>query len=989
MRRALGFLFLLTLAPPLARAQSTTASIAGTVRTRDGAPAPGAVISARSAATGLERAAPSGPDGRYRIDLLAPGEWIVTARLGDALAGEPRTVLLHLQQVLSLDFVVGSSLSETITVTPESPLVDPGRTDQELRLPSRQFDSLPLNGRSFTDLAFVDASVLPSPPGGFYGERDALLVLNGQSGRANSYLVDGMDNNDLTSNTALNAFFSQQVIKEAVVLTRQFAPEFGRASGGIINIITKGGTNDPGGSAFVYGVGTGTNVPGEFISSLPNTSGLEGTTSRLQTGFELGGPLRRDKAFYYLAYEHKGEDAIVPFTGVDRTGVAGGFVVEPNRDDNIFLRTDFNLPGSQTLMLRLSGDKRSTGGLNVGGTDTPESGWQLEERDAQLAASLSSALTPAILNEARLFLGLSEYHQFANSSRPGVERPAGTFGGNNLNRQLRDEDRLQLVDNLTWSKGAHTLKFGVDVIRSRTNIDTAFNPNGNFLYETDAPFEPGDCGDLNASDVATYGDNPIPCPGNPGVDDDGDGQIDEPGFIRSYPVVFQLIEGQPSAVLPDTRLGVFAQDSWRSGDHLVLDYGLRYDLSTFVLPKETAVPSFIENGGADRDTDNVAPRLGFAVTPKADGRLVIRGGAGVFYDKLVLGFPAVAAITSGTQIGLLFPQGLALEITEDVVEELGIDAIKPGLFFPPELILRFSTGSRLDTPYSVQYNLGFERLAGERGSFEVNATRVFGYHQALLRDLNPPIGTDAQGIPIHRDPTVGSIAAIVTEGRSWYDALGIAYRFRGKNAWYSASYTLSRAEDLGPDPLKGGIALPPDSDNIEGERAVSDSDRRHRFVFVGQAPLPWLGLRASGTVQFASAAPYNVTTGRDENLDGVTSDRPAGVHRNTGSSTPLDPINAVRQDANVLRQQLGLPALPVVTSIPDPPELISINLRVSKPFTWGAQHGAGEFFVQVFNLLDRFNGGPIEGSVTSPNFGLPVGQLGPPRTFEAGLKFGF
>ena len=438
----------------------------------------------------------------------------MTARLGDALAGEPRTVLLHLQQVYSLDIVIGSSLSETITVRPESPLVDPGRTDQELRLQSGQFDSLPLDGRSFTDLAFIDASVLPSPPGGFFGERDAVLVLNGQSGRANSYLVDGMDNNDLTSNTALNAFFSQQVIKEAAVLTRQFAPEFGRASGGIIN---KSGTNDPGGSAFVQGVSSRTNVPGDFISSLPNSSGLEGTSSRLQTGFELGGPLRRDKAFYYLAYEHKGEDAIVPFTGVDRTGVAGGFVVEPNHDDNIFLRTDFNLPGSQTLMLRLSGDRRSTGGLNVGGTETPESGFRLEERDAQLAAALSSALTPAILNEARLFVGLSEYHQFANSSRPGVDRPAGTFGVNNLNRQLRDEDRIQLVDNLTWTKGAHTLKFGVDVISSRTSIDTAFNPNGNFLYETDAPFEPGDCGNLNASDVATYGDNPIPCPGNPGV----------------------------------------------------------------------------------------------------------------------------------------------------------------------------------------------------------------------------------------------------------------------------------------------------------------------------------------------------------------------------------------------------------------------------------------------------------------------------------------
>src|SRR5262249_16794686 len=152
--------------------------------------------------------------------------------------------------------------------------------------------------------------------------------------------------------------------------------------------------------------------------------------------------------------------------------------------------------------------------------------------------------------------------------------------------------------------------------------------------------------------------------------------------------------------------------------------------------------------------------LGFAFTPHANGRAVIRGGAGLFYDKLVLGFPAVAAITSGTKIGLFFPQGEALEITEDVVEQGGIDAIRAGLQFPPEPTLPFSPGTRLDTPYTVQYNLGAEWAVGKSGSFEVNGTRVLGYHLALLRDLNPPTGEKTgQGAPIHPDTTTGSIAA--------------------------------------------------------------------------------------------------------------------------------------------------------------------------------------------------------------------------------------
>lgn len=980
---------ILLLAARPALAQSTTASIRGVVRTRDGGPAPGAVVVARAGSTGAERSTAADDRGRYRFDGLTPGDWTITARLGDALASAPRTVTLNLMQALTVDLDVGSDLIETMIVQADPPLVDPARTDGELRMPSKLIEELPLNGRSFTDLALIDGSVLPAPPGGLYGERGSVFVVNGQSGRANSFLVDGLDNNDLTSGTGLNSFFSQQVIKEFVVLTHQFSPEFGRAGGGILNILTQQGTNETSASAFVQGVDRQVNTPGDFLGTLPHTVESDDTSRRLQTGFRLGGPLRRDRAFYFAAYEHQEDDTVLPFTGIGRDAVAGGFMVAPNRDDNLFLRTDFNLGGSHFLMARLSVDDRVSRGLNVGGRNTPESGFRVDEKDVQLATSLTSILSPVVLNEARLFVGSSAFDQFANSSRPGVDRPSGTFGGNNLNRQARGEDRVQLVDNLTWTRGAHTLKLGLDLIRSRTRIRTRFNPNGNFLYETDAPFEPGDCGDINSNDVLTYGDNAIPCQGNPGVDDDGDGVVDEPGFIRTYPLVFQFIDGEPAAVLDDTRVGFFAQDSWRAGDRLVLDYGLRYDLSTFRLPDGASVPSFIQNGGADRDTDNIAPRLGFAFTPLPAGRLVLRGGAGMFYDKLVLGFPAVASITSGTRIGLFFPQGAALEITENVVEQVGIDAVKAGLVFPPELILRFSTGTRLDTPYTVEYALGAEWAVGTRGSIEAGLTRALGYHQALLRDLNPVLSKNPDGSPHHRDTTVGSIAAIVTEGRSWYNGLKIDYRLRGKDSWWSASYTLSRAMDLGSDPLREGIWLPPDSDNIQRERARSDADRRHRLVLAGGARLPWLGLRASTVVQLASALPFNVTTGRDENLDGITTDRPDGVRRNTGESTPLGPINLTRDKANVLRQQLLLPLLPAVRSIPSPPHFAQIDFRVSRPFGWGERNAGGEFFLQVFNVLDRWNGGPIDGRVTSFDFGRPIGQLGPPRTIEAGLKIDF
>ncbi len=998
---ALGF--------PGAEAQTTTATLKGTVRTADGSPASSLVVEARSESTGVQRVAITDSAGRYRIDLLQPGSWTVLPRraASDGQAGDPladaRRVTLRLQQTVILDFTAGAVAVENVIVRADTPLVDPTRTGSELRVDGAQVEELPISGRLVTDLALLDSSVVSAPAGNFFGERGSVFVVNGQSGRANSFLLDGLDNNDQTSNTTLNAFLSQQVIREFVVLTHQYAPEFGRASGGILNVITERGGNDVTGGGFLQGSSASLNSAGEFVDGLSDSDGIDDTGGRYQAGLKVGGPLRRDTASYFAAFEHQQADDVTPFTGVGRDGSDGGWVTAPSRDDNLFLRTDFNLGTRHFLMARLSADDRETNDINVGGRVTPETGFSLDERDVQLAGSLTSTISPALLNEVRLLAGRSTFDQTANSDRPGVDRPSGVFGGNNLNQQNRDEDRIQIVDNITWQNAPHTLKLGVDVLRTRTHVSTRFNPSGNFQYDTDDPFEPGDCGDIISSQVDPNNDRaPIDCPGQVGVDDDGDGVVDEPGYIYTYPFVYTLIEGAPSATIHDTRMAAFAQDSWQVGPNFLLDYGVRYDLSTFRLPEDTAVDSTVPNGGAGRDANNLAPRFGFTWTPRSaglSGRFIVRGGGGIFYDKLVLGFPAVAAITSGTQIGLYFPRGFTVELTEDLVEELGADVIKNELFFPPELILQFSTGTRLDTPYTTQYSLGVEHAVGHggRGAWSANLTRALGYHQALFRDLNPVVTTDINGIPIHRDPAVGSIAAIVTEGRTWYTGLDLGWKWRGEDAWYSASYTWSKALDEGPDPLKGGISLPPfclielsqNSSNKEcpsslaheslsEERGRTDSDRRHRFVVAGAAPLVWLGLRASGVIQFASGIPFNVTTGGDENIDGITTDRPVGVGRNTGERTSLKAINKARAAA----------LLPPI-SLPNEPSFSQVDLRLSRPFTFKGDGNSSEFFLQVFNLLDRFNPGVLEGAVTSRRFGEPTGQAGPPRTLEVGLKISF
>jgi len=996
----------LGLAVGSALAQATTASLSGTVRARNGSAVTGGVVQARSEESGTTRTAAVDGSGRYRFESLPTGTWTVVARSADGVLTDTRTVTLGLQQAGRIDLVLGAGLEEEMTVTAEAPLVDTQRTGGELRITGEQADRLPIAGRDVTQLALLDASVRQAAPASYYGERAAPFVINGQTGRSNSYLVDGLDNNDTASGTSLNASFSPLVIREFVLMTHQFAPEFGRASGGVMNILTQRGTNDPDLLGFVQGSPAALNESGGLVDSLPDTAGVDDTSSALAAGFRWGGPLQKDRAFLFAAFEHQQGTGIVPYSGTTRDGIEGGRFAADNRDDNAFVRFDVNLGAADSLLVRLSYDDRATDGLNVGGIATPEWGFHLDESDVQVAAALTSVISPSLIHELRILYGRSRLEQRASSSLSGVERPSTQFGGNNLNRQSRDERAFELLGNLTAAVGRHTMKFGYDVKPSRTTIGARFNPNGNFIYRTDARFEPGDCGDIVISDLPKrcsedasqvcfleddqcpamgkgickpYYDIPIPCPGAPGVDDDGDGLVDEPALPNTYPLVFQLIDGQPEATLRDTQIAAFAQDAWQATPRLLLDFGLRYDLSTFTLPSSAAVASIVRNGGAGRDTNNLAPRLGFTYAIGEDRGLVIRGGAGVFYNKSVLAFPAVASITSGTSIGLVFPQGFTFELTEDTVEQLGIDVIKPIFGAYPQLVLRFSTGTELDATQANVFNLGFEKSVGKANVVGANATRARTYHVPLMKDLNPVVGTDLQGVPIHLyDDQVGSIAAVVTEGESWYSELDLAWRWRGARAWSSVSYTLSKAEDMGPDPLKGGIYLPPDSLDLSTERGPSDNDRRHRVVLAGDIPLGPGAFRLAGVYQYGSPLPFNVTTGSDDNSDGITSDRPPGVGRNTGGGTPLDAVNLYRANA-------GLGPVGSLSS----PYLSQLDARVYWQFGSEPKRVKGEAFLQVFNLLGRDNGGLVEGRALASNFGRVIGLAGPPRSVELGFKVGF
>jgi outer membrane receptor protein involved in Fe transport len=979
-----------------AHAQSVSSGVRGRVVDEAGQAIAGATVRAVDATTGTNRSARTDGEGEYSILLLRPGRYDLSAEAEGYAAGKS-AVDLPLNATRVADFTLRMAISERIQVSGETPAFDPSNTTLDTRIDQETIQSLPLNGRQFTDLALLDSSVRQSQPGVFFGERATILTANGSGARANAYLVDGSDNNDFVFGSRGGGAFSAEVIQEFRLVRDGYSAEFGRASGGVMNIVTRSGTNDFTGSAFYTFTNENLNSSNAIVKQYGGDDSQE-ALQRQQFGFALSGPFVPDKAFYLAAYEGgRGDDAL-GYTGVDRDGIAGGAYPAATDGDRLFLRTDFNLSPVHYLTARVSYSEDLAEGLNVVGRYTPETGSTLREEDLQIAFSLRSVASPNLFHEARLLWSDGDGTQQANSDRPGVERPQGIYGGLDLNGRSVDEEQIQFLDNVTLVRGDHTLKLGADLAYVSVDVDTAFNPSGTYSYATDVPFEAGDDG-LGTKDYSGIG--------VAGVDDDGDGIVDEERVLETYPELYRLLTGNPSARFRDAVIGLFVQDEWRPGPHWNLNLGLRYDAETFELDDRYAVPSSIPNGGASRDLDNLAPRFSFTWTPTDKKNLIVRGGVGVFYDKVVLAFPAVSAITQQQTVLLGFFQGLGFPCNEDFLERYGVETVVTECILAEQDIetvqLRFSTGDTLDTPYNVQWNLGFERMLGKQHLFGVNYVSARGHHVPLFVDLNPIVGGDPVlvGLPVHADPTVGSIVSIETMGNTWYDGLQLRLQ-DGVGDWtYVLSYTWSQSYDQAPDPLKGGVSLPPDSTNLDAERARSDNDQRHRFVFAGTWRSPLWKLQFSPVISYASGAPFNVTLGIDDNSrtlgidvidtdpvtgepvrvplpDGFRQERPAGVGRNTGAATSREAIDAARADQG----------LPPYTGSLEEPDFLQVDLRVSRLFATGAGTSV-EGFVQVFNLFNRANLTMVDGEVNSPTFGQPLTIAGPARIVELGVRWGF
>jgi hypothetical protein len=561
----------------IAHAQ-TGGTLQGAVLDDQGLALPGATVTLTNTETGWSRALVTDVDGRYRAPALPPGIYEIKAELSGFAVAVRNRVPLTLGQELTINMALKvATLEETITVTGEAPLIETTSTTLGTSVSREQLDALPVPGRTFTALAQTAPGVTGVGGGG--------VNAGGQLERNNSYRIDGVsnDNNILASP---RGGLSMEAVREYVVIANQFAAEYGDASGAIVSVVTRAGTNNLAGRGFLFHRDESFDAQDPF--SKAQGSGQAPFSQQRFGGF-IGGPIVRDRMHYFGTYEGLRLDktAVItsPLVPADEREV-------PNNEtgDQYFARADGRLTDRQTMFVRYRLDKQVEFNNGVGGLNTFERGTDSINKNQDAVLSHTMVLTSRALNELRVQFG----RHFADNvvrmplDSPTIDRPSGNFGKPNNQPQGRTEDRWQLVNNFSYTLGAHDTKFGVDFSYVRATSYFNNNTGGLFRFATDRPFDPND--------------------------------------LTTYPIQYTQNIGDPNLLRRNDLLGLFAQDSWHVRQNLTLNAGVRYDHET----------AFKEAAGVEDASLNLAPRIGLAWDPNNDGKTVVRGGGGLYYSKVFM-----------------------------------------------------------------------------------------------------------------------------------------------------------------------------------------------------------------------------------------------------------------------------------------------------------------------------------------------------------------
>jgi Carboxypeptidase regulatory-like domain/TonB dependent receptor len=804
----LALLFVALLAIP-ARAQVAQAELRGTVADENGGVLPGVTVTATHVDTGMVRTTVTSATGTYVMPALPTGLYKVTAELTGFGTLAKEGIRLAVGESASLGFTLKvASVAETITVQGESPLVDTKKSELSGRVEQTQVENLPVNGRDWLGLV----SLVPGARG-YPGQIQA-----GSSGSDMAkYQVDGVDVTNQCCGSS-NQGYSMETIEEFKVETNRYDAEYGRVNGAVINAVTKAGTNKVRASGF--GFYRQDHFFGPFHDAPSFFTGQISPFDQKQTGINSGGPIVQNKAFYFASYEYQKLGA----TARPNTGFAQFDVDLPADTTSHFttVRVDFQPNTVHRLFGRASIYDWKQLNVGVNGTTTESGGYSRPSSNHDFSLGDTWVIGSRAVNEIRAGFSAINNKLDSNCHCVQLNFPSAIIGSPTNSPQWWKEMNLQVNDLFSYFvpgwHGEHSMKMGFQFFRPHFWGAFPDPPFGQFTFTGDP---------ANFNDPSTY-----PAP-------------------TRY--VTQL--GDTSYSIMNPTYGAFFQDNWTLNAKLTLNLGIRYDLETGT--SNTDVPSPIQPGARPLDKDNVAPRFGFAYDVHADGRSVVRGGIGRYFDKVMLN------LTSNERRTIL---GQFIGVT--IVNPSFTDPLGGRTFedFKNQKIPAGLTvlDNNYQTPYNDQISVGLAQQLATGYAMQIDYVHSRGHNEPMTPQINYfedpvthlPRNPAIFGRPY---PAYTNIVMTTSTGKSAYDGLQLGFTGRTRRVTLGGTYTLSRTYDNHAS-NRGGT--PTNWFNLEDEYTYAGSDQRNRFVVNAVTMLPY-GVQASAILFFGSPRPIDVSTNLD------------------------------------------------------------------------------------------------------------------------------
>jgi hypothetical protein len=862
-----------------AQSQAINGSIEGVVRDSSGAVLAGVTVTVTNTDTGLQRTLTTDANGSYRAVLLPLGTYRVKSEFKGFKTMERAGVSLSAGQTAVLDFAMEvGGVEETVSVTAESPMAQPGKIDLGRTITATEVKNLPLVSRNPYNFAFLQANVTGYENNEFGVPR---VNANGTQMHTN-YQLDGNTNTQKDRAGLRLLPVSEVVVGEVQVITSGFAPEFGQTTGMVYNAVTPSGTNAVRGSVGYRYRRAGLTDRPFFLSPSARKpdNNLDNVTAT------LGGPLVKDKWHYYLGYEYVDQDlrtaakVIAPVTvqsapllGLSPAAVQDGIIPTKQNVSFFIAKTDYDLSPGNRLTARYYFFKNHSPFNIDGNLNTRELATDFNDRMDSAALQLVSTLGSNRLNELRV--QFARRHQFRTPSEGAGTGPevvvsgVANFGAPLDGTQSAGFDFSQkiwqLIDNFTWIRGRHSVKAGV-------NLQFIADDRVNTLRQIYT------FASIDAYLSARDGINPL-----------------------AY-TSFQQDLGNPAVSYNSGFHSGFIQDDFRLSPSFKLLYGIRYDL--FDIPSSRPYGPNPLSQSFKVDKNNFAPRVGFSWTLDKEGRTVLRGSSGIMYEPPLLNFYEDAILRNGdprTFTTTLSPTSAGAPAFPGSLADL-----PPGYALPKQSIV--AIGADFSTQYTILTNVQLERALTNDLSVSVGYVNSVGRNLPVLVNTNliPTGATLADGRPIYStavnadtrvDPTFNQTDTFLSIAKSTYNAFTVMVNKRmSGGVQLQASYTWAKGVD--DSPLTGTYVVGSGDDrlsdpsNIERDKGVSPFNQTHTFIlssviaprFSGSG----LGVAILNNNQLAfiiqanSGLPFNIRANQDLNKDGLSNDRPLFIDRNTG-----------------------------------------------------------------------------------------------------------